>query len=83
MLICRVAKDLPVLELLNHFIKSSTVVYKRVAYKKNLVYVLTSADIISIFRVVYGYYTASKVKKISLVKSLLLAMPEISSDSVE
>ena len=32
--------DLPksVLELLNHFIKSSTVASKRVAYKKNLVY---------------------------------------------
>ena len=27
-----------VLELLNQFIKSSTVAYKRVAYKKNLVY---------------------------------------------
>ena len=36
-LICRVAKNLPVLELLNDFIKSSTVAYKRVAYKKNLV----------------------------------------------
>ena len=35
---CRVAKNLPVLELLNHFIKSSTDAYKRVAYKKNLVY---------------------------------------------
>ena len=34
LLICRVAKNLPVLELLNHFIKSSTVAYKRVAYKK-------------------------------------------------
>ena len=33
LLICRVAKNLPVLELPNHFIKSSTV-----AYKKNLVY---------------------------------------------
>ena len=33
LLIFRVAKILPVLELLNHFIKSSTV-----AYKKNLVY---------------------------------------------
>ena len=38
LLICKVAKNLPVLELLNHFIKSSTVAYKRVAYKKNLVY---------------------------------------------
>ena len=38
MLICRVAKNLAVLELLNHFIKSSTVAYKRVAYIKNLVY---------------------------------------------
>ena len=37
LLIFRVAKNLPVLELLNHFIKSSTVAYKRVAYKKNLV----------------------------------------------
>ena len=37
LLICRVAKNLPVLQLLNHFIKSSTVAYKRVAYKKNLV----------------------------------------------
>ena len=36
MLICRVAKNLPALELLNHFIKSSTVAYKRVAYKRNL-----------------------------------------------
>ena len=35
LLICRVAKNLPVLELLNHFIKSSTVAYKRVAYKKS------------------------------------------------
>ena len=34
LLICRVAKNLTVLELLNHFIKSSTVAYKRVAYKK-------------------------------------------------
>ena len=34
LLICRVAKNLPVLQLLNHFIKSSTVAYKRVAYKK-------------------------------------------------
>ena len=33
LLICRVAKNLPVLDLLNHFTKSSTV-----AYKKNLVY---------------------------------------------
>ena len=32
------AKNLPVLELLNHFIKSSTIAYKRVAYKKHLVY---------------------------------------------
>ena len=38
MLICSVAKNLPVLELLTHFIKSSTVAYKRVAYKKNLAY---------------------------------------------
>ena len=38
LLICRVAKHLPVLELLNNFIKSSTVAYKRVAYKKNLAY---------------------------------------------
>ena len=38
LLICRVAKNLPLLELLNHFIKSSIVAYKRVAYKKNLVY---------------------------------------------
>ena len=38
LLICRVAKNLPALELLNHFIKSSTVAYKWVAYKKNLVY---------------------------------------------
>ena len=38
MLICRVAKNLPVLELLNHFVKSSTVSYKRGAYQKNLVY---------------------------------------------
>ena len=38
LLICRVAKNLPILELLNHFIKPSTVAYKRVAYKKNLVY---------------------------------------------
>ena len=37
LLICRVAKNLPVLGLLNHFIKSSTVAYKRVAYKKILV----------------------------------------------
>ena len=37
LLICRVAKNLSVLELLNCFIKSSTVAYKRVAYKKNLV----------------------------------------------
>ena len=37
LLICRVAKNLPVLELLTHFIKSSTIAYKRVAYKKNLV----------------------------------------------
>ena len=35
-----VAKNLPVLELLNQFIKSNTVPYKRVAYKKNLVYCL-------------------------------------------
>ena len=34
LLICRVAKNLTVLELPNHFIKSSTVAYKRVAYKK-------------------------------------------------
>ena len=34
LLICRVAKNLPVLELLNYFIKLSTVAYKRVAYKK-------------------------------------------------
>ena len=40
LLICRVAKNLPVLELLNHFIKSSTIACKRVAYKKNLVYVV-------------------------------------------
>ena len=32
-------KNVPLLELLNHFIKSSTVAYKRVAYIKNLVYV--------------------------------------------
>ena len=32
----RVAKTAP--ELLNHFVKSSTVAYKRVAYKKNLEY---------------------------------------------
>ena len=38
MLICRVTKNLPVLKLLNHFIKSSAVADKRVAYKKNLVY---------------------------------------------
>ena len=38
LLICRVAKNLPVLELLNHSIKSSKVAYKGVAYKKNLVY---------------------------------------------
>ena len=38
LLICRVAKNLPVLELLNHFIKSSTVAYKRVAFKKSLAY---------------------------------------------
>ena len=38
LLICRVVKNLPVLELLNHFIKSGTVAYKRVAYKENLVY---------------------------------------------
>ena len=38
LLICRVAKNLPVLKLLNHFIKPSTVAYKRVAYKRNLVY---------------------------------------------
>ena len=37
-LICRVAKNLPVLELLIIFIKSSIVAYKRVNYKKNLVY---------------------------------------------
>ena len=42
LLICRVAKNLPVLELLNNFIKSSTVDYKRVAYKKNLVYNLST-----------------------------------------
>ena len=41
LLICRVAKNLPVLKLLNHFIKSSTVAYKGVAYKKNLVYFCT------------------------------------------
>ena len=34
LLICRVAKNLPVLELLNHSIKSSKVAYKGVAYKK-------------------------------------------------
>ena len=33
LLICRVGKNLPVLELINHSIKSSTV-----AYKQNLVY---------------------------------------------
>ena len=38
LLICRVAKNLPAPELLNHFIKSSTVAYKRVAYKRNLIY---------------------------------------------
>ena len=38
LLICRVAKNLSVVELLNNFIKSSTVAYKRVTYKKNLVY---------------------------------------------
>ena len=38
LLVCRVDKNLPVLELLNNFIKSSTVAYKRVAYKKNIVY---------------------------------------------
>ena len=38
LLICRVAKNPPVLELLNHFIKSSTVAYRRVDYKKNLAY---------------------------------------------
>ena len=42
LLICRVAKNLPVLELLNHFIKSSTVACKRVAYNKNLVYLTMS-----------------------------------------
>ena len=44
MLICRVAKNLPVLELLNHFIKSSTVAYQRVAYKKNLVHASSNAN---------------------------------------
>ena len=39
LLICRVAKNLAVLELLNHFIKSNTV-----AYKKNLVYSLYSSE---------------------------------------
>ena len=38
LLICKVAQNLPVLELLNYFIKPSTVAYKRVAYKKHLVY---------------------------------------------
>ena len=38
LLICRVAKTLSVLEVLNHFIKSSSLAYKRVAYQKNLVY---------------------------------------------
>ena len=38
LLICRVAKNLPVLGLLNHFIKSSSTADKRVAYKKSLVY---------------------------------------------
>ena len=38
LLICRVAKNLPVLELVNHFIKLGTVAYKQVACKKNLVY---------------------------------------------
>ena len=33
----RVAKNLPVLELLNHFIIPSTVAYKQVAYKKHVV----------------------------------------------
>ena len=34
LLTCRVAKNLPILELHDHFIKSSTVAYKRVANKK-------------------------------------------------
>ena len=37
LLICRVAKSLPVLELLNHFIKSSTVAYNELLIKKSSV----------------------------------------------
>ena len=37
LLVCRVAKNLTVLELIDHFISSSTVAYKQVAYKNNLV----------------------------------------------
>ena len=54
LLICRVAKNLPVLELLNHFIKSSTVPYKRVAHKKNLLYLIS-------FLIVYIFYFIIKM----------------------
>ena len=36
LLICRIAKILPVLELLNHFIKLRTVAYNRVAYRSSV-----------------------------------------------
>ena len=58
LLICKVAKNLPVLELLNHFIKSSTVAYKRAAYKKNLVY--------DVFWNVWYSYITSTCKKLTV-----------------
>ena len=44
LLICRVAKNLRALELLNHFIKSSTAAYKRVAFKTSSVFALFFTD---------------------------------------
>ena len=52
LLIWRVTKNLPALELLNHFIKSSTVAYTWVAYKKNLVDAVLSSCLFCLYECV-------------------------------
>ena len=68
LLICRVAKNLPVLGLLNHFIKSSSTADKRVAYKKNssifcLTFLLRCRD--------FNFMTDKTIMKTSKISSSL------------
>ena len=54
----------------NHFIKSSTVAYKRVAYKKNLVYKDLCSSTQSVKEFLYGDDLSQVVKELNLTNKL-------------